>query len=133
MRHRHLLSISVILIATGCGKASSVQPPALDPDDVVSITWHQEEPCAEQQVTIEDSDTIKALVALLTLRGKPRCACAHCESMIFRARNGIVAASICDHCFDIIEGDARSSWEMPPEFRDKLGEAVRKAQAEGGR
>ena len=128
MTLKHLLPVPILAIVAGCEESARVPSLLADPASVRSITLESRSdrnPDAEPRVVvIEDPTSIKDLLSLAVFKKKPACACAHFESLTFRGVRGEAKAYICDHCFDLFEGDSCTNFEMTEEFRRKYRELL---------
>jgi hypothetical protein len=69
-----------------------------------------------RKVVLEKPEQIRALLSCGTLVKEPPCRCAHLEMVTFHGKQGNVTASICEHCFDILNGNKVDCFSMPPGF-----------------
>jgi hypothetical protein len=115
---RGLVLLSAVAAFRGCGHAARVPDSLSDPSSIRSVTLELDlrGPDERRRRVLVDRATIDPLLAAARFEPKDPCACAHVERMEFATDGGMIKASLCNHCFDVLEGKTVSHYAMTPEF-----------------
>lgn len=120
MRLRWIAALLACQAGLGCGggdpRAQLAQATA------VTLGIDLEDPPREMRIS--DPDQVARFLDFGELASKAPCRCAHFEYVVFHAPEADVRVSICDHCFDVWQGDDVACYEMPPGFYERFRETI---------
>ena len=69
---------------------------------------------SNQEETITEPNEVSKILKQLRYEKKQPCKCEHLHQIVFqRASGSSVRASICNHCFDVLDGASRKYFKMP--------------------
>jgi len=83
-----------------------------------------------EKLVLETKEEVQDFLSLVVLTPKPACECEHGKMLRFTTGKKKITASICSHCFDVVEDGKVRNFKMPKELWAKFCEYEKKHKAE---